>query len=188
MHHPIEDKIIDLIEAKDKAFVGLIYDHYADNLFGVVKVIVKDESLAQDVLQDSFLKIWQHADQYDPQKSRLFTWLLRICRNTAIDKLRSTKKRNSREIQIDDSNVNMSGGYSFKPQLMDIKDLMKGLEDKYQDVLVALFFLGMTQVEASEELNIPLGTVKSRLKIGLRELRTVFGDEALLLISMIFWA
>lgn len=182
MPQPIEEKIIQLIKRKDKTFVSLIYDHYANNLFGVIKTMLKDEALAQDALQESFIKIWKNADQYDPKKARLFTWLLRICRNTAIDKLRSSQKRTLREIQIDDSNVNELGTSSFKPQLIDIKDILAGLDQKYQEVINALFFKGMTQVEASEELDIPLGTVKTRLKIALRELRTTFGDDALLIL------
>ena len=181
MLHPVEEKIIQLIQEKDKEFVGLIYDHYADNLYGVIAMIVKDESLAQDVLQESFLKIWKRADQYDPQKARLFTWLLTICRNTAIDRLRATQKRAGREIQMDDSIVNI-GESNFNPATIDIKDLLGTLEDKQKEVIEALYFKGLTQQEASKALNIPLGTVKTRLKIGLRQLRTIFGDGALLIL------
>ncbi len=182
MPHPIEEKIIQLIKRKDKAFVSLIYDNYADNLYGVIKTILKDEALSQDALQESFIKIWKNAAQYDPKKARLFTWLLRICRNTAIDKLRSKQKQKAREIQIDDSNVDTLGSTNFKPQLIDIKDILAGLDQKYLEVIEALFFRGMTQAEASEELGIPLGTIKTRLKIGLRDLRAVYGNDALLIL------
>ncbi|MFK8100896.1 MAG: RNA polymerase sigma factor [Saprospiraceae bacterium] len=179
MPHPVEEEIVALIKKKDKAFVGMIYDHYGNNLFGVIKTILKDEALAQDTLQESFIKIWKNAEQYDPSKARLFTWLLRICRNTAIDKLRIKQKQAQRKIQIDDSNVNTLGTSSFDPQLLDMKDLLAGLDQKYQAVIHLLFFQGMTQVEASKALDIPLGTVKSRLKIGLRTLRVTFGKDAL---------
>lgn len=185
MPHPVEEKIIHLIQRKDKAFVSLVYDRYADNLYGVIKTMVGDEAAAQDVLQESFLKIWRKADQYDPKKARLFTWLLTICRNTAIDRLRVMQKRAGREIQIDDPVVNNMGISGFNPQHIGIKDLLKGLDLNQQEVFEALFFKGMTQKEASEALEIPLGTVKTRLKIGLRELRKVFGEDAALILLAI---
>jgi RNA polymerase sigma factor (sigma-70 family) len=185
MFHPIEEKIIRLIKKKDKEFVSLIYDHYADSLYGIIKRMVGEEALAQDILQESFLKIWKKADQYDPEKARLFTWLLSVTRHTAIDKLRSVKTRASREIQMEDSNVYDLHTSNIKPQHMDIKDLLAGLDQKYKEVIEALFFQGLTQREASNALNIPLGTIKTRLKIGLRELREIFVDDVLfILIAM----
>jgi len=182
MSQSIEEKIIQLIRKKDKAFVALIYDNYADSLYGVVLRMVKDEAAAKDIMQESFLKIWKSSDKYDPDKARLFTWMLSICRNTAIDRLRIIQKKTKREVQIDDSFVHEIGKTEIKPDLLDIKDHLKGLEANQQQVIQALFFEGMTQREASEELGIPLGTVKSRLKIALRELRKVFGEGSLLML------
>ena len=182
MSSSIEEKIIRLIQQKDKAFIGLIYDNYADSLYGVVRRMVKDEAAAKDVMQESFMKIWKSSAQYNPQKSRLFTWMLSICRNTAIDRLRVLQKQTTREVQIDDSFVHELGKSDINPDLLDIKDHLKGLEANQQAVIQALFFDGMTQREASEELGIPLGTVKTRLKIALRELRKVFGEGSLLML------
>ena len=182
MLNPVEEKIIRLIKKKDKEFVSLIYDHYADSLYGIIKRMVGEEPLAQDILQESFLKIWKNADQYDPKKARLFTWLLSVTRHTAIDKLRSAKIRASREIQIEDSNVYNLQTNNVIPQHMDIKDILADLDQKYREVIEVLFFQGLTQREASKALNIPLGTIKTRLKIGLRELREVFGDDTLLIL------
>ncbi|NNK87265.1 MAG: RNA polymerase sigma factor, partial [Flavobacteriaceae bacterium] len=124
--------------------------------------------------QETFIKIWRYAQKYDPKKAKLFTWLYRIARNTAIDKLRSRKTKSDKEIQINDSNVYQIPAMSLNQDALDLKDHVATLDKKYQIVLRALFFEGMTQQEASEELNIPLGTVKSRLKIGLRELRKIY--------------
>lgn len=177
MPHPVEEQIIRLMKRQDKAFVSMVYDHYADSLYGVIKTMIGQEAAAQDVLQESFLKIWQKAHQYDPQKARLFTWLLTICRNTAIDRLRVMQKRVDREIQMDDSVVYNIGTAGFNPQHIGVRELLQGLDPKQQEVFEALFFKGMTQKEASEALDIPLGSVKTRLKIGLRELRKVFGKD-----------
>ncbi|MBT8236599.1 MAG: RNA polymerase sigma factor, partial [Bacteroidia bacterium] len=106
-------------------------------------------------------------------------------RNTAIDKLRSVNTKNDKEIQIDVSDVYNLGVHSLRPDLMDVRENLDKIESKYQIVLDALFFQGMTQQEASDELDIPLGTIKSRLKIGLRELRKIYGSTSALLALII---
>ena len=100
--------------------------------------------------------------------------MFRIARNTAIDKLRSFNNRYHKEVQIDNSNVYILPTNNLNQDVLDIKEHVGRLEKKYQIVLDALFFQGMTQQEASDELDIPLGTIKSRLKIGLRELKKVY--------------
>ncbi|MCK0158448.1 sigma-70 family RNA polymerase sigma factor [Cellulophaga sp. F20128] len=177
----LEKHIVELLQDRNEKAISLLYDHYGDTLFGVANKVVRNEELAQDVLQESFVKIWKKADSYDSSKAKLFTWLFRITRNTAIDKLRSVNTKSDKEIQMDVSDVYNLGVESIKPELMDVKDNLDKLEPKYQIVLEALFFEGMTQQEASEELNIPLGTIKSRLKIGLRELKKIYGATAMLL-------
>ncbi|WP_299683859.1 sigma-70 family RNA polymerase sigma factor [uncultured Dokdonia sp.] len=171
----IEQHIVELLKAQDERAIGLLYDHYADALFGVAIKVTKDEVLAQDVLQESFVKIWKNAHKYDASKARLFTWLFRVVQNTAIDAVRSRQRKTTKEIQIEESNVYSIPSTKFAIEHLDIASHANGLEDKYRVVIDALFFQGMTQQEASDELNIPLGTVKSRLKIGLRELRKLFG-------------
>jgi len=177
----IEKNIVQLIQAGDNKFVELLYDHYSASLYGMVLRIVKDDMVAEDVMQDSFIKIWKKSADFKPEKSRLFTWLLTICRNTAIDRLRSSKKKKENEIQSDDSLVYNIGEEKINPEVLDIHKHLSKIDKKYIDVINALFFQGMTQQEISEKLNVPLGTVKTRLKIGLRELRK-FYIEAIVLI------
>ena len=177
----LERHIVELLREKNDKAISLLYEHYGDTLYGVAYKVVKDEELAQDVLQESFVKIWQKGDSYDSTKAKLFTWLFRITRNTAIDKLRSLSTKSNKEIQIDVSDVYNLGVENIRPEFMDIRQNLEKIETKYQVVLDALFFQGMTQQEASEELNIPLGTIKSRLKIGLRELRKIYGNGVILI-------
>ena len=176
----LEKHIVELLQERNDKAISLLYEHYGDTLYGVAKKVVRDEELAQDVLQESFVKIWKKSDSYDATKAKLFTWLFRITRNTAIDKLRSVNTKSDKEIQMDVSDVYNLGVDSIRPEFMDVRENMDKIEDKYQIVLEALFFHGMTQQEASDELDIPLGTIKSRLKIGLRELKKIYGS------SMIF--
>lgn len=174
MSTSIEQHIVQLLEKGDKKALNLLYENYSDSLYGVILKITKNEEVAQDALQESFVKIWKNSKKYDSSKAKLFTWLYRIARNTAIDKLRSFNNRFEKEVQIDKSNVYIVSTQNLNQDVIDLRDHVGRLDIKYQIVLNALFFEGLTQQEASEELEIPLGTIKSRLKIGLRELKKVY--------------
>jgi len=170
----IEQDIIALLKNGDKKAISLLYEHYSGALLGVIKKVIKDNDIAQDVLQESFIKVWKKGKTYDASKAKLFTWLYRIFYNSAIDKVRSLNNKTKKEVQIEDSNVYKLSTKSLNQDALDIKKHLSSLDLKYQIVLNALLFEGMTQQEASNELNVPLGTIKSRLKIGLRELKKIY--------------
>lgn len=177
MNLTTEQEIIYLLQKEDKKAISLLYENYSDALFGVIKKVISDDETAQDVLQETFVKVWKNAQSYDPSKAKLFTWLYRIAYNSSIDKVRSESKKTKQEIQIEVSNVYKLTSEGLNQDVMDIKQHLKNLDEKYQIVINALFFEGMTQQEASDELNIPLGTIKSRLKIGLRELKKIYDPQ-----------
>lgn len=177
MISPIEKQIVTLLQNGDKKAISLLYENYADALFGVIKKIIADDDTAQDVLQESFVKIWRYAKKYDASKAKLFTWLYRIAYNTAIDKVRSQKNKTKNEVQMETSTVYKVTSNELNQDVLDIKKHLGSLDEKYQIVINALFFEGMTQQEASDELDIPLGTIKSRLKIGLRELKKIYDPQ-----------
>ena len=170
----IEKEIVSLLKNSDKRAISLLYENYADALYGVIRKVIKDEDTAQDVLQETFVKIWRYAKKYDATKAKLFTWLYRIAYNTAIDKTRYLKNKTEKEVQIETSSVYKITTNALNQDVLDIKTHLSTLDEKYQIVINALFFEGMTQQEASDELDIPLGTIKSRLKIGLRELKKIY--------------
>ncbi|WP_445955891.1 RNA polymerase sigma factor [Yeosuana sp.] len=174
MISPIENEIVILLKHGDKKAITLLYDYYADAIYGVILKIISDEEIAQDVLQETFIKIWKNSKKYDSGKAKLFTWLYRIAYNSAIDKTRSLKNKTKNEVQIETSSVYRITSNELNQDVLDIQKHLSSLDEKYQIVINALFFEGMTQQEASEELNIPLGTIKSRLKIGLRELKKIY--------------
>lgn len=177
MTSPIEKEIVRLLQKGDKKAISLLYENYADTLYGVILKVLNNEELAQDALQETFIKVWKKSKSYDADKAKLFTWLYRIAYNTAIDKVRSQSNKDQKEIQIEASNVYKLTSEGLNQDVMDIKTHLKSIDEKYQIVINALFFEGMTQQEASEELEIPLGTIKSRLKIGLRELKKIYDPE-----------
>ncbi|OBQ55808.1 RNA polymerase sigma factor [Tamlana sp. s12] len=170
----IEKEIISLLKKEDKRAISLLYENYADALLGVIRKVITDDDMAQDVLQETFVKVWRYAKKYDATKAKLFTWLYRIAYNTAIDKVRSLKNKVNNEVQMETSTVYKVTSNELNQDVLDIKKHLNTLDEKYQIVINALFFEGMTQQEASEELDIPLGTIKSRLKIGLRELKKIY--------------
>jgi RNA polymerase sigma factor (sigma-70 family) len=170
-----KSQIVEMLHQSDKQVIAVIYDQYAPALYGVVVRIVQSEEIAQDVMQDAFVKIWKKGTTYDSTKGTLFTWLLNITRNTAIDKIRSAGFRKSEKNQnIDNHLHNKISNRGTNPDEIGVKELLNNLDDKYRDIIDMIYFRGFTQKEVSEELGIPLGTVKTRLRIGLRELRGIF--------------
>jgi len=180
----LEKHIIQLLLDQDEKGMSLLYDYYGDTLLGVAFKVTKDEDLAKDVLQEGLIKVWKKIHSYDAKKAKLFTWLFRIIRNTAIDKIRSINTKSDQEIQVEVSNVYNLGVNNVIPEHMDVRKHLNSLDEKYMVVLDALFFKGMTQQEASDALDMPLGTVKSRLKIGLRELKKIFNAPIIILIMI----
>lgn len=169
----IDNTIVALLKAKDEKGLRLLYDHYSDVLYGICFQILKDRAAAEDALQESFIKIWKNSHSYDPKKAKLFTWMLRITRNTSIDLYRKINKTKPLEVQIGTNAVAIKD-HGFDSDHLDVQKHMDQLAHKNRDVLEAVFFFGMTQREVGEFLNIPLGTVKSRLRIGLKELGNIY--------------
>lgn len=175
--------IIQLLRNKDQRGMDALYDLYAGPLYGVISRIVEDKELANDALQDSFVKVWKNFDKYDENKAQLFTWMYRIARNTALDYQKEIVKYRSSEIQKVENDVSYSS--MINVESIDIEPQIDNLPEKYRSVLYALFFKGYSQREWSKESGLPLGTIKTRLRIGLRELRKVYDKGMLLLMLLI---
>ncbi|MCD6066807.1 MAG: subfamily polymerase sigma-24 subunit [Bacteroidetes bacterium] len=172
-----EEELVALLQQKDKKAFEYLYDNYSDALYGItLKIVRGDTDLAHDILQEAFVKIWKNFEKYDRQKSSLFTWILNITRNHAIDTLRS--KRYKYEIQNLEDNVRIietTHTSQTNTDTLGVKQAVETLLDPEQQLVIdAIYFNGLTQEEASKELNIPLGTVKTRVRIALRELRKIF--------------
>ena len=170
----VESQIISYLHKKDKQAINLVFTNYKNALFGVIVKIVGDESIAEDVLQDSLVKIWRFGPKFDPEKGRLFTWLINICRNTAIDKTRLKSFQSNQKIPNPSEVVGISPStqsYEQKTDAIGLKEVIKQLDPKYQKLLDLVYFQGYTQQEISEEFNIPLGTVKTRVRSAIQQLR-----------------
>lgn len=169
----VEEKLIASLHAgREEAFIFL-YDNYSTVLYGAVLRIVRSHEIAQDVMQDSFVKIWKNAPYYDPTKSRLFTWMFNITKHTAIDTLRSAdwKKRQKTD---DLATIFDVAAPSMKPEHVDIRRLVDTLEPKYRLLIDLVYFQGYTHQELEDKLKMPLGTIKTRLRAAVLHLRKVF--------------
>ena len=147
------------------------YDNYSSALYGIILRIVKAEDEAEDVLQEALVKIWHAIPSYDAGKGRLFTWVVNICRNLAIDKIRSRQHRvGSRTQGLDDtpSAQQLAAPDAFRPEHIGLQELTKTLVPEQKQIIDLLYFGGFTQSEAAEELNLPLGTVKTRARTALK--------------------
>ena len=170
----IESIIIDLLQKGDKDAIPLIYSNYKAVLFGNIKRIVKRQEVAEDVFQEALVKIWKKRAQYQPEKGRLFTWMVRICRNTAIDKTRTKEFQQAANIQTSSESVAieaLGGSYEMNIDPIGVFDWVKQLDYRYREVIEVIYFQGYSHREAAEVLGIPLGTLKSRVRNALMELR-----------------
>jgi len=173
-----EAKYIKSLKADNQQAMSDLYDRYAGPLYGVIARICTDEAAAKDALQDTFVKVWTSRHSYDEDKAKLFTWMYTIARRTALDHLRRSTTHNTTGTKDLENSVAQSVRANL--DTMDVHDKVHRLDAKYRDVLYALFFNGYTQREWSKESGLPLGTVKSRLRIGIRQLRHLYLDHVFL--------
>jgi len=169
-----EDQLVALLKSHHPESFGYLYDHYASSLFGVILRIVASNDIAEEVLQDVMLTIWQKISQYDASRGKLFTWMLNIARNQAIDKIRSRKYKEDRKTDTVADNVHTIDRERYTEQDSDdigIRDLLSSLNENQRLVVDLIYFRGYTQSEVAREFNIPLGTVKTRMRSALVQLR-----------------
>ncbi|WP_419700849.1 RNA polymerase sigma factor [Mucilaginibacter sp. NFX135] len=172
-----EEQLVLSLRNHEKIAIEALYDMYSASLFGVISRIVVDTAIAEDVLQETFVKIWHSFSSYNTEKGRLFTWMVNIARNLAIDKIRSKDFKNQHKNQEIENTVNAideQNSTVYKPELMGIKDLVETLRPEQKSIIDLVYFKGYTHVEAADELGVPLGTIKTRLRMGIQQLRKNF--------------
>jgi RNA polymerase sigma-70 factor, ECF subfamily len=169
-----QDEVLILLKSKNDRAYTYLYDMYSKSLFAVISNLIKDREEAEDVLQEVFVKIWKNLDSYSEEKGRLYTWMLNIARNATIDKLRSKRFNNNSKNLNTDNFVHILDSSSKLTNMIDsigIKEFVQKLKPKCIEIIDLLFFKGYTQQEASEELAIPLGTIKTQNRNCINDLR-----------------
>ncbi len=171
-----EEELIYLLKNRDQPAFAYLYDNYSAALFGVIFKMLEDRELAEDVLQEAFIKIWNNFANYDSLKGRLFTWMMNLTRNLTIDTIRSkgykkqSKIRNT-ENSVDNISNNANTAESF--DALGIRKHLTLLKNDQKQIIDLAYFGGFTQEEISNTLGIPLGTVKTRMRTAIFELRKV---------------
>lgn len=167
-----EPELVLLLKQRSQHVFSYLYDNYAGALHSIIMNIVSEEELANDVLQEVFVKIWKQIESYDSSKGRLFTWMLNIARNASIDTVRSRGYQNSRQNRELTEDVYFAGGTSeIKTDQIGLRKVVHALKEEYKVLVELSYFQGYTQDEISKMLGIPLGTVKTRLRTALIQLR-----------------
>ena len=172
-----EEELIEALQRHDKIAAEALYDMYSAALFGVILRIIQNNEVAEDLLQETFVKIWNSFPSYSADKGRLFTWMVNIARNLSIDKIRSKDYKNqtkNHELEINVTSIDASRNTTYKPELLGIKDLVDKLKPEQKVILELVYFKGYTHLEAADELSIPLGTIKTRLRMAIMQLRKYF--------------
>lgn len=170
-----DDNIIELLRRQDMNGVSLMYDKYSSALFGVILRVVNNREIAEEVLQDTFTKIWRNFHTYDGSKGRLFTWLINIARNSAIDATRRKGfSQKNHEIENVVNKIDEQHATTLNPETIDIRRLTQNLPPEHQTLIDLIYFQGYTQAEVAEHLDIPLGTVKTRLRAAIVKLKGMF--------------
>ena len=176
--------MIDGLRKKDERVLSVLYDHYSKPLFGIIIRILGDREVAEEVLQHTFLKVWNNISSYDDAKGPFYTWLCAIARNSALDKGRLKSFQNQRKTDSLDKDVYINKIVNTETASMDAKRLTAKLDKKYKDVLDLVYLMGYTHHEASELLKIPLGTVKTRLRQAIKTLSEELKNEKSLFMGM----
>lgn len=168
-----EQLIVEFQNKDIKAFEKL-YKMYNKSILGVIFNIVRDKDIAEEILQDVFIKAWDNCTSFNLDKGRFFTWILNIARNTAIDKTRSKSFKNGQKNLNSDYFVDIletSESLDSLTDIIGIKNFVDKLSEKCKIVIDYLYFKGYTQKEMSEELDMPIGTIKTRNRACINVLR-----------------
>jgi RNA polymerase sigma-70 factor, ECF subfamily len=172
-----EEELVFLLKSKDQKGFSILYNNYSGALYGVINRIILSEDDANDLLQDTFLKIWRNIDNYDPSKGSIFTWMMNIARNLSIDRVRSADFRDSSQnISMEDNVIFQVDNEYQTVQDIDsigLKKVVDNLRPEYRQLIDLIYYKGYTQAEVSEEFGIPLGTVKTRIKAAVGSLRAM---------------
>lgn len=177
----LEDRIVQLMQKGDKQFLDLLYQKYGGIMLKIVMSITQSREAAEDVIQDGLVKIWKNAHTYDPSKAKLLTWVVQIAKNTALDLVRSKamKKANVTDTMADRPDASNYGTVSQNEDSIGIRETIdKNIEPRDKAILELLYFQGYTQKEVAQELEMPVGSVKTRVRITVNRLRTLLTNAS----------
>jgi len=179
----MSDELTDLelmkrIARKDSNALQLIYERYERPMYTFAYRIVKDSMLAEEILQELFLRIWNAAEKYDEDQGKLSSWMFTLTRNIAIDGLRRRQIRTAQQVveteqlnRTQDESADTENAVEAKVIGEQVREAMRNLSQDQHQVVELIYFGGYTQQEVSVNCDIPLGTVKSRVRLAMKALK-----------------
>lgn len=181
-----EEELITLLQNKDEKAFNYLYDNYSGALYGLILKTVVESNFADEVIQDVFMKVWKNIGQYDASKGRLYTWMINIARNTAIDFLKSKAYQNEQKNQSLSNFVNREETINLSDRMANVSEnntdligmsaVINGLKPEWNELIQLAYFQGYSQSEIAERLDIPIGTVKTRTRNAMIELKKLLID------------
>jgi RNA polymerase sigma-70 factor (ECF subfamily) len=167
------------ISRQDEAALSALYERYGGAVYSLALRVTQLVELAEEVTQDTMLKIWNHPERWDPHKGRLLVWLLTVTRHAAIDRLRGEKRQPDLAGTPVEDMENILGTRALvdDPDWQNgrlLRRLMGDLPAEQSTVIELAFFQGYSHTDIAEKLRLPLGTVKTRVRLGLQKLRTLW--------------
>jgi RNA polymerase sigma-70 factor (ECF subfamily) len=170
-----EEELVQCLQSNDRHRFALVYDTYSAALLNLIIHWSKDLEAAENLLQDVFVKAWQNRDQYDSSKGRLFTWLYNIAKNCSIDYLRSKVcKQGKTSVLNINSPLLLPTANMVLPDTIGLRNMINKLRQEEKKMIELKYFSGLTQQEIATALNIPIGTVKTRINSAIKKLRVIF--------------
>lgn len=167
------------VEQRDQAALAVIYAQFSTPVYSLVMQILRDPTLAQEVTQDTFMKVWQHPQAWDPAKGQFSSWLLTTARYTAIDRLRREIRRTGKNVALEEQVAAEDDEEPLSPHtIQNLHGLLETLPEEQREIVKLAYFNGLKHSELAEHLHLPLGTVKTRLRLGLQKLKGLLANKS----------
>jgi RNA polymerase sigma-70 factor, ECF subfamily len=177
-----DEDLISMVEASDADAFSTLYDRHSRAAFSLAYRMMGDRTAAEDLAQDAFLKVWRGVGSYRAERGSVRTWILSIVHNRGIDQLRSHASRRRTQDRIEATAPRSQPSEAFAETLRNsqrdqVREALSSLPAEQLKILELAYFSGYTHVEIAELLSLPLGTVKGRMRVGLKKLRDFFGSR-----------
>jgi RNA polymerase sigma-70 factor, ECF subfamily len=177
-----DEDLISLVEANDAQAFAVLYDRHSRAAYSLAYRMMGKRQAAEDLVQDAFLKVWRAAGSYRAERGSVRTWLLSIVHNRGIDQLRSLASHRRTQDRIEASAPKSQPSEAFaeswrNSQSEQVREALKTLPPEQLKILELAYFSGYTHVEIAKLLGLPLGTVKGRMRLGLKKVRDYFDSR-----------
>lgn len=182
-HHVLNSSVdftsllVKRLKKRDVTALDYLYDHYSDALYGVIFRTIHHQKIAEETLHDVFIKVWEQIGQYDPSKGTLFTWMYRIARNKAIDARRSKDFKTTEKSDDITGYVDMFETSDNREDYIGLGRILSEIGDACKKLIQLNFFMGYSHAEISKNEEIPLGTVKTRLRNCLKNIKAKLNND-----------